>query len=203
MTNRGRPTVTPIGDVTSIRELQEQRWAYERRLERMQFVDMADRAALPVERGGLGYPVGAKVLAKRVRAYVAFNAEAEAETRDEHRARELAGMDRRQRAHMEHVDRVDAQASMVNALRSTGLLMSLEDIMRDHPECVELRDERVILAAWAAIEKIAVERRKMLGLDAPAEAHVVVTTAADQQLADLAAQLDLTPTTVTPEGATP
>lgn len=199
---RHSKSTTPMPEIITMRELQEQRWAYERRhLDRLRYDAMSKRATLPIEQGGLGYPITDKLLAKRVRDYLAFTAEAEHETRDEHRTRELAGMDARQQAHMEMVGRVDVEASIVAALRYNGQPMTIDEIFREAPECIVVRDEKIILAAFAAIERIASERRKLLGLDAPIEAHVVVTTAADQQLADLAAQLDLTPTT-SPEGVT-
>lgn len=47
----------------------EEEWAYDRRIERLSWRQMRDRSALPVERGGLGYPLGIATLQARAGAY--------------------------------------------------------------------------------------------------------------------------------------
>lgn len=47
----------------------EEEWAYDRRVERLSWRQMRDRSALPIERGGLGYPLGIATLQARAEAY--------------------------------------------------------------------------------------------------------------------------------------
>lgn len=47
----------------------EEEWAYDRRAERLSWRQMRDRSALPVESGGLGYPLGIATLQARADAY--------------------------------------------------------------------------------------------------------------------------------------
>lgn len=47
----------------------EEEWAYDRRSERLSWRQMRDLAPLPVERGGLGYPLGIMTLKTRADAY--------------------------------------------------------------------------------------------------------------------------------------
>lgn len=47
----------------------EEQWAFDRRQERMNFRQMRQAAALPVERGGLGYEISESTLKARVDAY--------------------------------------------------------------------------------------------------------------------------------------
>lgn len=47
----------------------EEQWAYDRRMERMSFRQMREAAALPVERGGLGYEIAEATLKARADAY--------------------------------------------------------------------------------------------------------------------------------------
>lgn len=47
----------------------EEEWAYDRRTERLSWRQMRDLASLPIERGGLGYPLGIGTLKVRADAY--------------------------------------------------------------------------------------------------------------------------------------
>lgn len=179
---------------------EQERWAYERRTERMDWASIAALAAQPTSQGGMGVRYSEATWKRRVRDYLEYAIETDAETREQHRAMELAGMDQRQRRAAAMLDRIDAEATLVTAARLYGSPMSLDEILREAPECVVLREEKVILAAIQTMDRIAAERRKLLGTDAPVETKVTISTATDEALASLAEQLGVTSL---PEGATP
>lgn len=178
--------MTPRAELVAGEVLEEERWAYERRVhERMTFRDMAELVARPKEEGGLGRAVSMTGLTRRVADFRKWYVQLETETREELRGREVEGMDVRQRAHMTMVSRIDRDATMLGARILMGRNMTIEDILEECPEVVVLRDERIILAALQGIERVAQERRRLLGLDAPVEvnANVSVHDAATEDLA--------------------
>jgi hypothetical protein len=163
-------------EVTDAATLAEQRWAYERRLERRSIADMVELAKLPRERGGLGKAMSTTTMSRRVRHYVADMREVETETRDDYRHRELANLDTQQRAFAELTNRVDIESSILRARRLTGLSLSIDEVWQDVPEAIVMRDERVVLNALAGMVRVAESRRKLLGLDAPTESRVEVVS---------------------------
>lgn len=54
--------------------------------------------------------------------------------------------------------------------------MTYDEVVAELPEAIVLRDERVVVAAAAGLLRVSESRRKLLGLDAPTETHVDVTT---------------------------
>lgn len=56
-------------EVVAAKVASEEEWAYDRRTERLSWRQMRDIAPLPVERGGLGYPLGISTLKVRADAY--------------------------------------------------------------------------------------------------------------------------------------
>lgn len=71
----------------------EERWAYDRKQERFSIRQMTQLVALPVERGGLGYPLSEKVLRARMDAYFARIRESIQTGVEERRARQEAEID--------------------------------------------------------------------------------------------------------------
>lgn len=178
--------ITPRAELVAAEVLEEERWAYERRVhDRMTFRDMSELTARPKSEGGLGRLLSAATLTRRARDFRTWYVKLEEETREELRSREVEGMDVRQRAHMTMVSRIDRDATMLEARKLMGRSMTIEDILTECPEVVVLRDERIILAALQGIERVASERRRLLGLDAPVEfnANVSVHDAATEDLA--------------------
>ena len=172
-----------IEDVAALRE---QRWAYERRLERLSYAEVRDLAARPVSEGGLGRDMAVSALKQRVRDYMATMREVETETRDEHRARELAGLDAQEQALRAKTSRVDVEATLLRARVATGRSLTLDEVVADYPEALVLRDERIVVAAAAGLLRVSESRRKLLGLDEPLEAQVTVSHEATMEELDAA-----------------
>lgn len=186
----GNP-MTPRSELVAGEVLQEERWAYERRVhDRMTFRDMSELSVLPQSEGGLGRILSPATLTRRVKDFRLWYVKLEEETREELRSREVEGMDVRQRAHMTMVSRIDRDATMLAARQLMGRNMPIDDILEECPEVVVLRDERIILAALQGIERVAEQRRRLLGLDAPVEvnANVSVHDAATEDLAKALAE---------------
>lgn len=76
-------------EAAEVGALHEQRWVYERRVERMGYEQIRELAARPAREGGLGRDLTHSQLKTRFRDYVGRMREVEAETIDEHRGREL------------------------------------------------------------------------------------------------------------------
>lgn len=168
-------------ELTTAAIIAEQRWAYERRVERMTYRAMRDLVVLPVEQGGLGRDVSEATLMRRANDYLKLSTELETETRTVARGRELEALDRQERAIYPMLDIVDRPATMLKAAQ-----LGLDPAS---PDAIVLRDDKTILVALAQLRATSESRRKLLGLDAPLEVGVTVTTATDKALADLAAQL--------------
>jgi hypothetical protein len=71
----------------------EEQWAYDRRMERLSFRQMRDLSSLPVERGGLGYPIAESTLKTRADAYFRRIRDTLQTGVDERRARQEAEID--------------------------------------------------------------------------------------------------------------
>lgn len=162
-------------EVTDVAALREQRWVYERRVERMSYAEIRDLAALPASEGGIGRDLAASTLKQRFRDYVAAMREVETESIDEHRGRELANLDSQERSLKAQTGRVDVEATLLRARVSTGRSMTYDEVVTDAPEAIVLRDERVVVAAAAGLLRVGEARRKLLGLDAPVQTHLEVT----------------------------
>jgi hypothetical protein len=192
-TKRPKGTTTAPHELVDIAIAQEERWAYERRVERLTYRAMSDLSGEPLTAGGLGRTVSTATLVRRANAYRKSLILDERETRDEHRGRELEALDRQERALYTFLDPVDQAASAAVARQ---LDMSLDDLARIKPALLVPREDKVRIAALAQLRAVSESRRKLLGLDAPTESSLTVTTvdATDKALADLAAQLGKTPT---------
>lgn len=182
-------------EATELRALHEQRWVYERRVERRGYEQIRELAVRPASEGGLGRDLTHSMLKTRFRDYVARMREVEAETIDEHRGRELANLDEQERALKARASRVDVEATLLRARVASGRSMTYDEVVAELPEAIVLRDERVVVAAAAGLLRIGESRRKLLGLDAPAEAHVEVThrDATIDELNDALARLGESP----------
>jgi len=199
MTGMGTKTKPPKGGGTSPPDLvdvaiaQEERWAYERRVERLTYRAMADLSRQAVAQGGLGRELSTATLVRRANSYRKSLMLDESETRDQHRGRELEALDRQERALYSFLDPVDQAASTAIA-RQLG--MSLDELTRVRPAMLVMREDKVRIAALSQLRGVSESRRRLLGLDAPTESSLTVTTvdSTDAALADLAAQLGKTPT---------
>jgi len=183
---------TMPNELIDIAIAKEERWAYERRVERLTYRAMADLSRQAVEQGGLGHEMSTATLVRRANAYRKGLMLEESETRDQHRGRELEALDRQERALYSFLDPVDQVASTAVA-RQIG--MTLEQLTRARPALLVMRADKVRIAALAQLRGVSESRRKLLGLDAPTESSLTVTTidSTDAALADLAAQLGKTP----------
>lgn len=125
----------------------EEVWAHDRRVERLSWSQMRALAPLPREEGGLGYVMGVKTL--QVRAAAGF----------EHvRGVVATGIEERRARQEEEIDAlVRLAVADIKAARAAG-------------------DVKASAAAEARL--LAYQRREadLFGIDAPARAHVEVTT---------------------------
>jgi len=188
---KGGGTMPP--QLVDIAIAQEERWAYERRVDRLTYRAMADLSRRPSIDGGLDRELSTATLVRRANAYRKSLMLEESETRDEHRARELESLDRQERALYGFLDPVDQAASNLVAIQ---LGMTLDELTRVRPAMLVMRDDKVRIAALSQLRGVSESRRRLLGLDAPTESSLTVTTvdSTDAALADLAAQLGKTPT---------
>lgn len=177
-------------EVVSPRIEREARWCYERRLERMTMRDIAELAAKHPDDGGLGHPISAQTVHRRVKHYHAQMLELESESRDEARGREIELLDKTTRAAADLVDPVDRAATARAQARARHLGGDPTD-----PSLVILREDAVRLRALKLLVEVSDSRRKLLGLDAPAEhnVNVTVTDAATAELNAMLAEVGLPP----------
>lgn len=153
--------------------LHEARWCYERRAERMTYQSIADLSGAETKDGGLGRRIGMKTVRKRVREYVATLAVVDDETREEQRGRELADLDQQQRAFALLATPVDEVATLQRAF---AMNTTLDALKQQRPDLIVLRDERVTLRALEGMRAVGESRRRLLGLDSPAEVRAEVTS---------------------------
>jgi hypothetical protein len=191
MTGMSNPGTQPH-ELIDIAIAHEERWAYERRVDRLTYRAMSDLAKQPPEDGGLGRELSTATLVRRANAYRKSLMLEESETRDEHRARELESLDRQERALYTFLDPID-RAESHKVAGAFG--MTVEELIERKPLFVVMREDKVRISAISQLRAVSESRRRLLGLDAPTESSVTVTTvdATDQALADLAAQLGKTP----------
>jgi hypothetical protein len=180
-------------DLVDVIIAQQERWAYERRVDRLTYRAMADLAKLPHLQGGLDQEMSTGTLVRRANAYRKSLMLDESETREQHRGRELEALDRQERALYSFLDPVDQAASNLIAGQ---LGMTLDELTRVRPAMLVMREDKIRIAALSQLRGVSESRRRLLGLDAPTESSLTVTTvdSTDAALADLAAQLGKTPT---------
>lgn len=146
-------------DVVLAKTVNEERWAYARRMQRLSFEQMEELSAAPVERGGLGYVVPVRILKRRADAYFEQMRATVSDERATRAERQSYEIDERARA---------ARADFV-AAREVG-----------DAKAVEAADRRL-----AAAMK---DERELFGLNAPTRVETTVTTR-DGVLDDLNAAL--------------
>lgn len=160
--------------------LNEARWAYERRAERMTYQAIADLTGADRAAGGLGKSIGLKAIRRRVREYAETLAVVvDDETRDEQRARELEDLDNQQRAFVALLGRVDEAASLQRAF---AMNTSLDTLRESRPDLLVLRDERVIMRALENLRTVGESRRRLMGTDAPTKIEATVDVADDRAI---------------------
>lgn len=117
-------------ELLTARLLEEQRWAYERKLEHRSIREIRGLVSRSPRDGGLGYDISEHTLKKLVAGYLERMAEVEADTVEFHRHRELADMDARQRAHSVLVDPINrAKLQLV----ATRLKLTPQEVIDEHP----------------------------------------------------------------------
>jgi|AntRauMFilla1563_2_1112583.scaffolds.fasta_scaffold03082_5 hypothetical protein len=174
-------------ELTATRLLGEQRWAYERHLEHMNYRDMRRLVIEPVDRGGLGYDLSEHALRGLVVGYVESARETLTEERGVYIARELADLD------LQHRALAAVLARSIDAAESTKVAAalgydSLAQLLKEAPDAAVPLDARQITALLRELRAVGESRRKLLGLDAPLEARVEVTSR-DGVMAELEAML--------------
>lgn len=178
------------GELVNPRIEREARWCYERRLDRMTMRDIAELSALHPDEGGLGNALSAQTVHRRIKHYHAQMLELESESRDEARGREIELLDKTSRAAADLVDPIDRAATA--KLRSRAEYLRKVDPEHapdpNDPGLVVLREDKVRLRALGLLVQVSNERRKLLGLDAPAE-HNLNVTISDAATAELNAML--------------
>ena len=177
-------------EVVDPRIEREARWCYERRLERMTVRDIADLTGRHPDDGGLGWPLSHATVARRIKHYHATMLELEGETRDEARSRELELLDKAARTVVDLASPIDVAATA----RARAIAAHHGGDPND-PALVVLRDDAVRLRALAELRAQGESRRKLLGLDAPAETKidVTITDAATAELNAMLAEAGLPP----------
>lgn len=170
------------GELIHARVLREQRWAYERRRERLSWGQIADLAPLPPERGGLGYPRSARALKAAYAEHVAEVVRLEEATRPEATTIALAAMDESYRELTRLAQPVDEVRTELARRAAEANGATADELAR----IVVLRDEAAIRDAIKARHVIERDRAKLLGLDAPI---VVDVTTHDATVDDLNAAL--------------
>jgi len=141
----------------------------------------------PVDRGGLGYDLSEHALRGLVVGYVESARETLTEERGVYIARELADLD------LQHRALAAVLARSIDAAESTKVAAalgydSLAQLLKEAPDAAVPLDARQITALLRELRAVGESRRKLLGLDAPLEARVEVTSR-DGVMAELEAML--------------
>jgi hypothetical protein len=174
-------------EISATRLLIEQRWAYERHLEHLSYRDMRRLVIEPADRGGLGYDLGEHALRGLVVGYVESARETLTEERGVYIARELADLDLQHRALAVVLSRSIDAAETAKVAAALGY-ESLAQLLKEAPDAAVPLDARQITALLRELRAVGESRRKLLGLDAPLEARVEVTSR-DGVIAELEAML--------------
>ena len=143
-------------ELLALRTLNEQRWAYDRRMEHLSYRSMRQLVgqAPPV---GLGYDLSEHALKGLVNGYRDRMSEVHAIDLDEHRERELEDLDLAQR-----------RAEGIVQLAAAALKRAAE------LEALDVHAAKALLDANRQLIGAGESRRKLLGLDAPTQAKVEV-----------------------------
>lgn len=181
-------------DLTSVKLERERAWAYERHLEHLSYRDMRRRVSRPPSEGGLGYDLSEHALAGLVRGYIETMRETLTEQRDAYVARELADLDRQQRALEAVLGRNIDAAETAKVAAALGYSSALE-LVRAQPDLVVPLPAGDVVRVLAALRAVGESRRKLLGLDAPVEAKVDVThrDAVAEELSRMLAEAGIDP----------
>lgn len=146
-------------DVILAKVTLEEQWAYDRRMERLSFRQMRELAALPVERGGLGYAIPESTLKHRADAYFARVKATLRTGVDERRARQEAEIDELIRLAVGDIARARAAGDVKASAEAEARLLRYQE-----------------------------REAKIFGTDAPQQIHQTVETR-DGLLDDLNASL--------------
>lgn len=177
------PAKTDPYEVIAHRTLVEQRWAYERRVERLTWQQISDLAPRPVAEGGLGYPRSAKSLRAAHAAYLSDAIADEQRTREEHVHAALLDLDTVSRNAADLAGLVDTARTKrdrvflrieLQAMRRTdddgndvGPLYTDREIEQRVAAHVVFRSDADRLRALGTHLSTHDRRAKLLGLDAP------------------------------------
>lgn len=170
-------------ELIAVKVLREQRWAYERRLDHLSYHEIRLLSSAPVERGGLGYDISEHRLKGLVTGYRERMAEVEAEELDEHRARELADLDRVHRSLVSLIEDPVDRAASAPVAAAFGY-RTVDELIANAPGSVIMREDKTRLAALAQLRAVGESRRKLLGIDAPQQikADIVMHDAVTEEL---------------------
>ena len=148
----------------------------------------------PPSEGGLGYDLSEHALAGLVRGYIETMRETLTEQRDAYVARELADLDRQQRALEAVLGRNIDAAETAKVAAALGYSSALE-LVRAQPDLVVPLSAGDVVRVLAALRAVGESRRKLLGLDAPVEAKVDVThrDAVAEELSRMLAEAGIDP----------
>lgn len=134
-------------EVIAARVMHEQQWAFDRRSERLTWRAIAELSGQPVERGGLGYPLGQEALKRRSDAYFE-RVKATLQTGvEERRARQEAEVD----------ELIRLAVADIQAARAAG-------------------DVKASAEAEARLVRYQEREAKIFGTDAPQRLETTVTT---------------------------
>lgn len=181
-------------DLTAVKLEREQAWAYERHLEHLSYRDMRRLVSLPPSEGGLGYDLSEHALAGLVRGYIDTMRDTLSEQRDAYVAREIADLDRQQRA-LESVLARNVDAAETAKVAAALGYDSAVALLKAQPDLVVPLPASDVVRVLAALRAVGESRRKLLGLDAPIEAKVDVThrDAVAEELSKLLAEAGIDP----------
>lgn len=146
-------------EIVSAKVAREEQWAYDRRAERLSWLQIRDRSALSIEQGGLGYPLSMATLKTRADAYF-----------EQIRGMLRVGVDERRARQEAEVDELIRLAvGDIKTARAAG-------------------DVKASAEAEARLVRYQEREAKIFGTDAPQRLEAEVTTR-DGVLEDLNASL--------------
>lgn len=186
---------TTTAEVLRVKVMQEQEWAYARKLEHYSYREMAILTYAEPARGGLGYGLSANACRGLVAGYVERMKETLEDSAAETMARELADLDAQQRALMRLTSPIDEPRSMLVA-KTLGF-SSIEELAEHSPLNVVFRDDKVAIAALSQARAVGESRRKLLGTDAALKVDVTTHDGLQVELEEMLARAGAKP--LTPE----
>lgn len=190
MSKKPKPKPPPAAaELVHARVLREQRWAFERRRERLRWDQIADLAMRPPAEGGLGYARSPRQLKAAYAIHVAEVVELEEATRPEATTIALATLDAIEREYVSMAGVVDAAATEA---RKRELIAEGADPVLV-ADVVVLRSEDARGKALDGVLKVHDRRTKLLGLDAPIAVDVTHHDATIDELNDALGRLGEAP----------